>query len=87
MLKMVLNEIQCTIQVVESCRIYIESELFHTELQCLSYFNTNVTFPFLNCVEKCTQAELLVILPKLYEDLKIGETGTLQKYVVTIHGM
>ena len=51
-IKLVLNEVQETNQLVEACKIYIESEIFQTELEVLAYFNHKVTFPFLHCVEK-----------------------------------
>lgn len=64
-LQMLVDEVQGTNQLVESCKIYLSSELFITELECLAYFNHFVTFPFLNCVEMSIQADLLVTLPKL----------------------
>ena len=54
-LQMLVNEVEGTNQLVESCRIYLSSELFITELECLSYFNHYVTFLFLNCVEVSSQ--------------------------------
>ena len=51
-LKLLLDEVQETNQLVEACKIYIESEIFLTELEVLAYFNHKVTFPFLHCVEK-----------------------------------
>ena len=43
-----------------------------------------MTFPFLHCVEKSTQDEQLVILPKLFKDLKDGKLDTLSKFVVSM---
>ena len=63
-LTMLLDEVDGTNQLVESCRIYNASELFITELKCLSFFNHNVTSPFLTCVESSSQEDLLEILPK-----------------------
>ena len=51
--------------------LYLLSEIFYTELEELAYFNDTVTFPFLHCVEKGSQEELLKILPKLYQDLDL----------------
>ena len=48
---------------------FFPSELFMNELECLAYFNHFITFPFLNCVKTSSQAELLVILSQLYNDL------------------
>ena len=84
---MLLDEIQVTNLLVESCRIYMASELFMTELECLAYFNHHVTFPFLNCVEVSSQEELLKILPQLHQDLLKHNTHTLKKFVVNIPGM
>ena len=86
-LNMLLDEVQVTNQLVESCKIYLASELFITELECLAYFNHHVTFPFLNCVELSSQEELLDILPRLHQDLLVSNVGTLNKFVVSIRGM
>ena len=69
-LTMLLDEVDGTNQLVESCRIYNASGLFITELKCLSFFNHNVTFPFLNCVESSSQEDLLSILPNLIKLLE-----------------
>ena len=66
---MLVDEVEGTNQLVGSCKIYLSSELFITELECLGLFNHNITFSFLNCVKTSTQAELLVIIPQLYKDL------------------
>ena len=86
-LQMLVNEVERPNQLVESCRIYLSSELFMTELECLAYFNHYVTFPFLNCIEVSSQIQVLEILPKLYSDLTGRKIDTLQNYVVSIHGM
>ena len=86
-LNMLLDEIQSTNQLTESCRIYMSSELFMTQLECLAFFNHYVTFPFLNCVEISSQEELLQILPKLYADLLLLKTDTLNKFVVNMRGI
>ena len=70
---MLVNEVEGTNQLVESCRIHLLSELFITELECFAYFNHYVTFPFLNCTEVSSQIQLLQILPKLYSDLTDGK--------------
>ena len=84
---MLLDEIDGTNQLVESCRIYLASEIFITELRCLAFFNHHVTFPFLNCVECSSQEELLVFLPKLHKELLEKRTETLSEFAVSIHGM
>ena len=80
-LQMLVDEVEGTNQLVESCKIYLSSELFITELQCLAYFNHFVIFPFLNCVEMSTQDDFLFTLPKLHEDLKAEQSG----YIEQIH--
>ena len=84
---MLVNEVEGTNQLGESCRIYLSSELFITELEFLAYFNHYVTFSFLNCIEVSSHIQLLEILPKLYSDLTDGKIDILQNYAVSIHGM
>ena len=84
-MQMVVDEVEGTNQLVEACRIYLASELFITELECLSYFNHHVTFPFLNCVETSSQADLLMLLPKLHDDLLEKNTETLKNFIVSTH--
>ena len=84
---MLLDEIDTTNQLTEACRIYMSSDLFLAELECLAYFNHVVTFPFLNCVEVSSQEELLKIIPTLYTDLKQAKTDTLSKFVCRIRQM
>ena len=81
-LQMVVDEVKETNQLVESCRIYLASEIFKTELEVLAYFTQHVTFPFLNCVEKSSQEELLALLPKLHSDLKAKKVDTLSQFEV-----
>ena len=83
----ILDEVEGTNQLVEDCKIYLSSELFITELECLAYFNHFITFPFLNCVKTSSQAELLVVLPQLYNDLSDKKVETLKDFVVLIHRM
>ena len=86
-LQMLVDEVDGTNQLVESCKIYLSSELFITELECLAYFNHYVTFPFLNCIETSNQADLLLLLPQLYIDLSNKNIDTLQRFIISIHGM
>ena len=67
--------------------LYLLSEFFYTELEALAYFNHTVTFPFLHCVEKSSNEELLKILPKPQQDLLEGKTDTLKGFVVEIRRM
>ena len=86
-IRKVLDETDTSNQLTDSCQLYLESELFITELETLAYFNHYVTFPFLNCIEQSSQAEILVILPKLYSDLKDNKVDTLKNFVVNIPGL
>ena len=79
-----IDEISLMIQLKETCMLYLSSEFFYTELETLAYFNHTVTFPFLHCVEKSSQEELLKILPKLHQDLLEGKTDTWIDFVVEI---
>ena len=84
-MQMVVDEVEGTNQLVGACRIYLASELFITELECLSYFNNHVTVPFLSCVETSSQADLLMLLPKLHDDLLEKNTETLKDFIVSTH--
>ena len=66
---MLLDKVEATNQLVECCEIYLSTDLFITELECLVFFNHFVTFPFLKCVEVSNQDQLVEIFPKLYNDL------------------
>lgn len=57
-LNTLLNEVEST----KACKIYLSSEVFLTELECLA-------FPFLNCVEQTSQEELLRIYSQLHKNL------------------
>ena len=79
--KLLLNEVTESNQLINTFKIYLASELFLTVLAYFTHCHY-VTFPFLNCVEKSTQTELLVIFPRLHADLKEGKTDTLKDFVV-----
>ena len=68
--------------LVEACKIYLECPFFLTELQLLAYFTHKITLPFLNCIEKCSQEELLQILQTLYDNLLNGKYDVLKDYAV-----
>ena len=88
LLQMLVDEVEGTNhQLVQSCKIYLSSELFIVELECLACFNHFVTFPFLNCVEMSSQADLLFTLAKIHKDLKAKRVDTLSKFIVSIHDM
>ena len=84
-LRKFLDETKATNQLVEACRIYLASEIFLTELEVLAFFNHHATFPFLNCVERSNQADLVKMLPKLFNDLLSGRTDTLNEFIIHIY--
>ena len=69
MLKTLLDKTTSTNRLVETCKTYLSNELFFTELESLAFFNHNVTLPFLNMVERSSQADLFKILIHLQNDL------------------
>ena len=81
-LRRLLSETHKTNLLVEACKLYIDCELFLAELHVLAVFTQNVTLPFLNCLEKSSQKDLLAIFPKLYQDLKDHKMDTLKDYFV-----
>jgi len=58
--------------LVRACTLYLESDYIQASLKALSNFTFYVTMPFLNCVERSDQAQLVDILPKLHAQLKTG---------------
>lgn len=82
LLTMLLNETEKNNLLVQACKMYIQCEFFITELHALAYFTHKVTLPLLNCVEVCDQEQLLIILPKLYDDLTKSNMDTLKEYIV-----
>ena len=47
--------------LIKACKLYVNCELFIKELHLLAIFTHKVTSPFLNCIEKSTQVELLKV--------------------------
>ena len=43
-LRLLLDETTTTNQLIEACKIYMESEFFFTELETLAFFNYHVSF-------------------------------------------
>ena len=70
--------------LVRACRLYLESDYIKTALRALSNFTFCVTMPFLNCVERCNQNQLIEIIPSLHSDLenKILRSTSLEPYHV-----
>ena len=69
---------------LEACKLYIERKLIITEFEVLTFFNHEVTFQFLSCIENCNQKDLLAIPPTLYHDLINNSIDTLSKYKLTM---
>ena len=67
--------------LIEACKLCIENDVFIRELKVLDFFNNDVTFSFLNCIENCNQKD---ILPNLFHDLINNSTDTLSKYKLTM---
>ena len=62
-LRLLLDEITTTNQLIEACKIYMENEFFYTELETLAFFNYHVAFPFLHAIENNSQTEFCFLLP------------------------
>ena len=65
-----------------TCKLYLESEYVTAALKAVANFTYTVTMPYLNCVERSDQNDLVKIQKKLYEDLKIGKMDTLKDFHV-----
>ena len=68
--------------LVQACKLYIESDYIRAALKALAYFTFMVTMPYLNCIERCDQNQLIVILKQLHGDLQHAKMDTLTKYHV-----
>ena len=68
--------------LIRACRL--ESDFIKTALKALATFTYCVTMPFLNCVERGDQNQLVEILPILHNDLenKIPCSPSLEPYHV-----
>ena len=82
LLQSLLEETWKSNLLAQACKIYLDCELFLTELQLLAYFTKKITLPFLNCVDKCSQEQLLEILLLLYLDSFAENPNTLEEYQV-----
>ena len=56
--------------LVQAGGIYIECDYIKTALKALGNLTYCVAMPFLNCVERCDQNQLVEIIPKLHQDLE-----------------
>jgi hypothetical protein len=82
LLKKLLMETAANNLLVQVCRMYLETEVFYTELKALAYFTHKITLPLVNCVASGCQDDLLQIFPTLWKDLKNGQDSTLKKWEV-----
>ena len=81
-LRRLLAETWKTNLLVEACKLYVDCELFVTELHLLALFTKKITLPYLNCLEKSSQSNLLEIFPTLYDDLLKHDMTTLSNFEV-----
>ena len=82
LLETLLAEVPAANLLAQAFWLYIQCEVFITELRMLAYFNKHVTFPFLNCVELSDIPQLKVLLPKLHSDLRQCDISTLKEFIV-----
>ena len=80
--RVILNKANKSNTLSEACKPYIESEYITAAWKALANFTYKVAMPFLNCVERSNQSDLVTILKKLYEDLKAGKMDTLKDFHV-----
>ena len=66
----------------QACRLYLECGYVIFALKALDNFTFYVTMPFLNCVEKTDQIDLVKISPQLYDDFSGSKLDTLERYHV-----
>ena len=81
-LKMFVKESPLSYQHIQAVSMFLDSELFKTELAVLAYFTHMVSLPLLYCVEVNSQEGLLKIFPELYNNPKIGKLDTISDYLV-----
>ena len=62
-LTMLLDEVKSTNQLIEACKIYISSDLFLTELECLAFFNHFVTSHFSTVLKQVRSLICFVFCP------------------------
>ena len=68
--------------LVQACKLYLECEYIHAAWRTLAYFTYYVTMPFLNCIEKNDQNDLVQLLPNLHQELCEHKLDTLKYYGV-----
>jgi len=80
--KAILEETSNTNMLTEACKLYLESEYIIAAMRALANFTYRVTMPYLNCIERSNQNELVKLLPKLCVDLKEGKMDTMNPFHV-----
>jgi len=78
----ILEETSHTNMLTEACKLYLESEYIIAAMRALANFTHRVTMPYLNCIERSNQNELVKLLPKLCADLKEGKMDTMKPFHV-----
>ena len=61
LLKKLLMDTSANNLLVQACKLYLESDVFLTELKVLAYFTHKVTLPLLNCIAIGNQNDLVQI--------------------------
>ena len=56
--------------LIRGCELYLESDFIRAALKALDNFTYYDTMPFLNCIERCDQNQLVELLRKLHDDLE-----------------
>ena len=80
--KKILEQTPKTNMLTEACKLYLESDYIIAALKALANFTYTVTMPYLNCIERSNQNDLVRILKNLYDDLKVGKMDTLKDFHV-----
>ena len=81
-IKKLLNRTTHHNMLTEACKLYLENDYIVTAWKALSNLTYFVTMPYLNCIERSNQNDLVDILPKLYKDLLNGKMNTLDEFRV-----
>ena len=68
--------------LTEACKLYLESEYIVAGMRALANFTYEVTMPYLNCVERSDQNDLVGLLKDFHSDLKRGKMDTMKAFHV-----
>ena len=81
-LQTLINKSHLAKKHIEIVCMFLDCELFITELFALAYFTCKVSLPLLNFLEISSQPDLLKLFPQLYVDLVDGKMDTLREFLV-----